>query len=117
MSKVGILKKENIERLKHFLEHGVLNKSSERFKIRPAAYRECIVETTKELELQYGYGNFIGNINHTKDIYVNSIYVMRLIDSFNKGIENSSNKRISSMTKKEFSAYMVDLLNKYFNRL
>lgn len=117
MSKVGILKKENIERLKYFLEHGVLNKSSEKFKIKPPAYRECIVETTKELELQYGNGGFVGNMNHAKDIYVNSQYVNNLIDFFNGGIENSSSKRIASMTKKEFSVYMVDLLDKYFKRL
>jgi len=118
MSKSSSLKDENLNRLKDFLQSGSLQISAKKFKVGVPAFRECVVNTTQALliEMSNGDDNFIGNSNHTRDIYANRELVIGLIDRLKTGIMVSKEKRIGQMSQNEFKTFLNDCLNDYFRK-
>lgn len=118
MSKLGSLKEENLHRLKDFLQSGSLQVSAKKFKVGVPAFRECIVNTTQALiiEMNNGDDKFIGNSNHTRDIYANRELILGLIDRLKTGFMISKEKRIGQMSQTEFKSFLTDCLNDYFRK-
>lgn len=118
MSKASYLKSENLNRLRDFLNTGSLGISAKKYKVGIPAYRESIINTAKSLyfELFDGNNRFVGNIDHTKDIYANRELIIGLIERFNSGGKISREAKIGQMTKGEFKVFLNDCLDEYFRR-
>jgi hypothetical protein len=118
MSKASYLKSENINRLKDFLNSGSLMISAKKFRLGTPAYRESVVNTAKSLyiELFDGTNRFVGNIDHTRDIYANRELILGLIERLNAGNKASRERKIGEMSKSEFKTFLDECLNEYFRR-
>ena len=92
MSAASKLTQQKIDRLFDYLKTGSLKKSCKKFKIKEPAFRESITDVAKALLMYYAKPNehFVGDINHTKDIYANSIFIYTCYERFNSNQKPNS---------------------------